>query len=95
VSVQDVLDPAFAYQASTLKVNDSTAACALEDCTAGEEGTIFSDVDATAAKTDAVDGDEVSITGSTIDAGNEYVANAAVNAAASKVWALLIQVKIQ
>ena len=40
-------------------------------------------------------GDEISITGSTIDAGNENVANAVVNAAANKVWAMLVQVTIQ
>ncbi len=95
VSVQDALDPTFAYQASTLKVNNSTSDCVLEDCTPAEEATIFSDVDVLAAKTDAVDGDVVSITGSTIDAGDQNVANGVASAAASKVWALLFEVKMQ
>jgi len=37
----------------------------------------------------------VSITGSTIDAGDQNVANGVANAAASKVWALLFEVKMQ
>ncbi len=95
VSVRDVLDPVFVHQAGTLKVNSSTPACALTDCTAAEEATIFSDVDATVAMTDAVDGDAVSITVGTIDAGDQFVANAVVNAAAASVWVLLVEVKVQ
>jgi hypothetical protein len=95
VSVRDVLDPVFLHQAGTLKVNNSTPACALTDCTAAEEATIFSGVDATVAMTDAVDGDAVSITAGTIDAGDQVVANAVVNAAAASVWVLLVEVKVQ
>jgi len=95
VSVRDVLDPVFLYKTATLKVNNSTAACVLELCTTAEETTIFNDVDAAGGKTDAVDSDEVSITGTTVDAGDQYVANAAVDIAAGSVWALLIQVTIQ
>ncbi len=43
---------------------------------------------------DAVDGDVVSITGSTIDAGNENVANAQLDIAADTVWAILFSVKM-
>jgi hypothetical protein len=60
-----------------------------------EEATIFSDVDATVAMTDAVDSDAVSITASTVDAGNEFAANGGVNAAAASVWVLLIEVEVQ
>ena len=101
ISVRDVLEATFLYQGvaetgtSSLKVNNSTAACTLVDCTAGEETTIFNDVDATAVKTEGVDGDEVSITGVTIDAGDQNVANATVNIAANTVWALLFEVKMQ
>ncbi len=95
VSARDVLAATFAYQTGTLKVNNTTNECAAASCTAGEEATIFSDVDAVAASTDAVDGDVVSITGTTIDAGNQNVANGVLNIAADKVWALLFTVEMQ
>ncbi len=94
-SVQDILAAAFLYQTGTLKVDNTVAECAAADCTAGEEATIFSAIDDNAASTDAVDGDVVSITGSTIDAGNQNAANAQLDIAANKVWALLFTVKMQ
>jgi len=95
ISVQDVLDTVFAYQTGTLKVNNTTNECAAAFCTSGEETTIFTAVDAVSASTDAVDGDVVSITGSTIDAGNQNAANAQLDIAVDKVWALLFMVKVQ
>lgn len=101
VSFRDVLDPTFLYQGvvetgtSSLKVNNSTTACALVTCTALEEATIFSDVDAMGAKTEAVDGDTVSISGTTIDVGNQNVGNSQMNVPAGSVGALLFTVEMQ
>ena len=95
VSIQDVLDAEFSYQTGTLKVDNTVAECAVETCTAGEETTIFNAIDDNSASTDAVDGDVVSIAGSTIDAGNQNVANAQLDIAVDKVWAMLFTVKMQ
>ena len=95
VSIRDVLAATFQYQAGTLKTSTAVAACALLACTAGEETAIFTDVDGTVAKTDAVDADAVSIAGVTIDAGNQNVANAQLNVPTNKVFALLFTVKLQ
>jgi hypothetical protein len=94
-SVRDVLAAAFAYQAGTLKVDNSVAACAAAACTGVEEAAIYAAVDATAVKTDAVDADVVSVAGATIDAGNQYIANGQLNLAATRVWALLFTVTLQ
>ena len=96
LSVQDVLDPMFAYQTGTLKV-DNSKTCAASACLAAEEDAIFAAVDATTAKTDGVDSDAVSYTAGTktIDAGNAHQANAQLDIAASKVWAISFTVKIQ
>jgi hypothetical protein len=64
-------------------------------CTGAEEAAIFTDVNGTAAKTDAVDADVVSIAGTTIDAGNQNVANGALNIPANTVFALLFTVVLQ
>ena len=95
VSVRDILAATFSYQTGTLKVDNSVANCAVAVCTGAEEAAIFAAVNATAAKTDAVDADVVSITGATIDAGNQNVANGQLDIAASKVWALLFTVSMQ
>ncbi len=95
ISIRDVLDASFVYQAGTLKTDNSVANCASTTCTVGEESSVFTAVDATAAKTDGVDGDVISISGSTIDAGNQNAANAQFDIAANKVLAVLFTVKIQ
>lgn len=102
ISVRDVLDAAFLYQGvtetgtSSLKINTATAGCALLTCTAGEEATIFSDVDATLVLDEVANfSDVVSFSGLTIDAGNQFTVNLQANAAANMVWALSFEVKIQ
>ena len=95
VSVRDVLDPAFAYQIATLRGDNTVGECATSPCSAAEEASIFAAVDDNAASTDAVDGDVVSVTGTTIDAGNQNAANGQLDMTANKVWALLITVKMQ
>ena len=95
VSLQDVLNAVFLYQAGTLKVDNTVSACAASECTAGEEATIFAAVDDNVASTDAVDADVVSLTGNTIDAGNQNAGNGQLDIAADKVWALLFTVELQ
>lgn len=95
VSVRDVLDPAFSYEVGTMKVDNSVASCAAQSCTAIEESAIFTAANSVLASTDAVDGDIVSITGTTIDAGNQNVSNAQLDIAANRVWALLFTVKMK
>ena len=95
VSVRDILDPTFSYQINTMKVDNSVANCAAITCTAGEESVIYTAVDGVLASTDAVDGDVVSISGTMIDVGNQNVANAQLNIAANRVWALLFTVKMK
>ena len=96
VSVRDVLDPAFQYQMTSIQVDNSLGECALIACTPAEESAIFSAVDGAAVLTDAVDGDVASYTGvgSTVDAGNENVANSQLNINADTIWAILITVKM-
>ncbi len=87
VSVSDILNVAFTYQTGTIKVDNSVA-------TGGSNAAIYAAVDAVGALTDAVDGDAASITGTTIDAGNENVANSTVSIAANTVWAILFTVQM-
>jgi hypothetical protein len=96
VSVRDVLDPLFQYQAGTIQVDNSVTECAAASCTPAEEQTIFSSIDATPFLTDAVDGDVVSYTGAgtTVDAGDGTVGNAQLNINGDAVWAILFSVKM-
>ncbi len=95
VTVRDVLDPAFQYQAATIQVDNSVVECAVAVCTAAEELTIFTAVDGAAFLSDAVDVDTASFNGSdTVDAGDGNVANAQLNINADAVWAILFSVKM-
>ena len=96
VSVRDVLDPAFQYQAATLQVDNSVGKCASITCTPAEELTIFNAVNGATILSDAVDGDVASYTGasSSVDAGDENVANQQLNISANAVWAMLFTVKM-
>jgi len=96
VSVRDVLDPAFLYQAGTIQVDNSVAECAVAACTAAEEQAIFAAVDGAAFLSDAVAGDVASYTGasSSVDAGDGNVANLQLDINADAVWAVLFSVKL-
>ena len=96
VSVRDVLDPAFQYQAGTIQVDNSVAECALTVCTAAEELAIFTAVDGAAFLSDVVDGDVASYTGASlsVDAGNSTEANLQLDINADAVWAILFSVKM-
>jgi hypothetical protein len=96
VTVRDVLDAAFQYQAGTIQVDNSVSQCAAPACTPAEEQTIFSAVSGAALQTDAADGDVASYTGasSSVDAGNGNVANLQLDINGSAVWAILFSAKM-
>jgi hypothetical protein len=101
VSVEDVLAATFAYQTGTIKVDNSVNKCALTACTPAEEAAVFAAVNVTTALNDSVDGtptgDVASYTAATttIDVGNQHVANKQLDIPAGKVWAVLFTVKMQ
>jgi len=93
--VRDVLDPAFTYQAGQTRYDASTAFCAAATCTPAEESAIFAAANAGAIATDAVDGDPVSFSGTTLNVGNNViVGNAQLDIPAGKVWAVVLSVKM-
>jgi uncharacterized repeat protein (TIGR01451 family) len=90
VSVQDVLDPAFAYQAGSIKVDNSQA-------TGAAQAAIYTAVNAGAAVTDAAGDDVASYDGTdTINVGNSVEAtNTQLDVAASTVWAVIFNAVMQ
>jgi hypothetical protein len=96
VTVRDVLDPAFQYQAGTIQVDNSLAECVASVCTQSEEQAIFAAVDGAAVLTDAVDGDVASYTaaGTTVDAGNGNVGNLQLDINGTGVWAIMFSAKM-
>ncbi len=60
-----------------------------------EEATIFAAADSGTVGTDAVNGDVVSFAGVTLDVGNGNVANAQLDIAGGKVWAVSITGRTQ
>ena len=96
VSIQDVLDPLFVYQAGTIRVDNSVGDCALAACDAAEEAAIYAAASAVAANTDAVNlGDTSSFAGVTVDAGDQSVANGTLNVAANSVLAVVFTAQVQ
>lgn len=95
VSIQDVLDALFVYQAGTIRVDNSVGNCAVAACDAGEEAAIYAAASAVAANTDGVDGDASSFAGVTVDVGDESVANGPLNIAANSVLAVVFTVQVQ
>ena len=94
VSIQDVLNAAFTYQAGTIKIDNSVADCGAS-CTPAQEQAVYAAAILTAALTDTVDLlDTASNTGVNIDAGNENVANGLLNVAANTVLALVFTVVV-
>ena len=96
ISIQDVLDPLFVYQAGTIRVDNSVVDCAAAVCDSTEEAAIYAAASAVAANTDAVNlGDTSSFAGVTVDAGDGTVANGTLNAAANSVLAVVFTVQVQ
>ena len=96
VTVRDVLDPAFVYQAGTIRADNSLANCAAATCIPAEELAIFAAVDAAALLTDAADADVASYTGASlsVDTGDGNVANLQLDINGNAVWAILFSVKM-
>jgi hypothetical protein len=88
VSIQDVLEPSFAYSTGSIKVDNSVAV-------GSSVAAIYSAVNATAPLTDVIDADVASITGNTINVGNSVAANGQLDIAANRVWALLFTIRMQ
>jgi CSLREA domain-containing protein/uncharacterized repeat protein (TIGR01451 family) len=93
-SLQDMLDPGFAYVPGSLSFG-TVAACAAPACTAAEEDAIFAAADTGTVGSDAVDPDVVSFAGATIDAGDQNVGNAQLDVPADTVWALVFTARLQ
>jgi hypothetical protein len=91
----DPLAAGFGYVTGSLRSSNSVGACAAGACTGAEENAIFAAANAGAPATDAGDGDAASITGATVQIGKENAANAQVNLAAGKVWAVVFSVRTQ
>jgi uncharacterized repeat protein (TIGR01451 family) len=88
VSIQDILDPTFAYQAGSMMVDNSAA-------NAATPGEIYAAVNAGTAVLDPIGADVASAVGVTIDVGNQNVANGQLDLAANRVWAILFRTLMQ
>lgn len=94
-SLEDTLAGGFAYVAGSIRYDNSVARCAALTCTGAEEAAIFAAADAGAAGTDGVDGDVASYSPAAVRAGNQVVANAQLDLAEAKVWAMVFTVRVQ
>jgi hypothetical protein len=96
ISIQDVLGGLFVYEADSIRVDNSVADCGAT-CDATEEQAIYDSAVLVAANTDAVNlGDTSSfdVPGTTVNAGDENVANGQLNAAANSVLAVVFTVRV-
>ena len=94
VSIRDVLDAAFTYQAGTIKIDNSVADCAAT-CDAAEEQAVYAAAILTAALTDGAGDDAASFAALTVDAGNSVVGtNAQLDVAGNTVLALVFTVLV-
>lgn len=94
LSVQDVLDAAFTYQTTSIRV-DNTSTCALTVCTGPEEAAIFTNISGNTPLTDGAGDDVVDENAGTINAGNQNEGtNSQLDILANKVWAILFDVKM-
>ncbi len=94
-SLQDALAPLFTHFAGTIRYDNSVASCATDPCTPAEEAAIFAAADTGATGTPAIDGDVVSFAGTTLDIGDASAANAQLDLAGGKVWAVTFEVRVQ
>jgi hypothetical protein len=95
VSLQDALDPSFAFTAGSLRFTNAPASCADITCTPAEEGAILAAATAGTVGTEAVGDDVVGVAGTIVHAGNQVVANQALDLATLKVWAVVFTVRMQ
>ena len=99
VSIQDVLGPLFVYEADSIRVDNSVGDCAVAICDSTEEAAIYAAASAVLpTNSDAVDLADTSSfdgPGTTVNVGNESVANLQLNAAANSVLAVVFTVQVQ
>ena len=94
VSIQDVLDAAFTYQAGSIRIDNTVVDCAAI-CDATEEAAIYAAAEDNTPLTDAAADDTASFAALTVDAGNSVVgANAQLDVAANTVLALVFTVVV-
>jgi uncharacterized repeat protein (TIGR01451 family) len=94
VSIQDVLDAAFTYQAGSIRIDNTVADCAAT-CDAAEEAVIYAAAEDNTPLTDAAADDTASFAALTVDAGNSVVgANAQLDVAGNTVLALVFTVLV-
>ena len=97
ISIRDVLNGLFVYQADSIRVDNSVADCGAT-CDPAEEAAIYAAAAAVLpTNSDGVDGDTSSYDGptTTVDAGDENVLNGTLNAAANTVLAVVFTVQVQ
>jgi uncharacterized repeat protein (TIGR01451 family) len=88
VSIQDILDSTFAYQAGSLKADNTLAST-------GSETLIYNTVNAVATTlSDAINADIASAVGITVEAGTTG-GNGQVDVPASTVWSILFRTLMQ
>ncbi len=85
----------FTYVGGSLHVLNTTAECTVTVCTPAEELTIYNNARVAGAKTDAINDDEASSVGGTVEVGNNTTAgNTQQNAVANTVLALVFTATI-
>ncbi len=94
VSLGDVLDPAFMYLGGSIRTTNSPAPCASGTCTPAEEAAIFGAANSGTPGSDTLDGDPVSVSGAHVYVGDRVVANARLDLAAGKVYAVVFTVRL-
>ena len=88
VSIQDVLDPAFAYQLSSMLYTNSPP-------TGATPAQIYTAVNAGTPATDVINDDVASYASSTIDMGNQSAANSTLDVNPTSVWAIMFRALMQ
>lgn len=97
VSIADVLDSAFEYQGTSIRVDNSVSDCAAAVCTPAEEDNLYSILEPKLPLTDGFDGDVASYEGGTktIRFGNESAPNGPLDIAGERVWAAIFSVSVK
>ena len=89
VGIQDTL-VGFTYVASSIRVLNTTAECALTACTAAEELTIYNNARVVGNSSDVINDDNASFAGTTVEVGDNVTAgNTQQDAAANTVLAVV------
>ncbi len=94
VSIQDILNVAFTYQADSIRIDNTVADCG-PTCTPAQEQAVYAAAEDNTPLTDGAGDDTVSFAALTVDAGNSVVGtNARLDVAANTVLALVFTVVV-